>query len=180
MFCNSLHCGIRGQSEQACLSVSDFSRGTFPIGHLYTGFPFIGIGKLLDKTKRLSVTNSYKRDTRNLYRFPIYPQNQPECNYAPGNLYDRYFNQLPSTQERLFCQVRNGRVLPKSPLGKNSITGRMRTVAKALKMKDANKFRPHLLRAMMVTVLVNDASVSTEESLAVSRHSSVAAQRPYQ
>ena len=175
MFCNSLHCGIRGQEEQANLKVSDFVRGLFPRGHLYEGLKNIGIGQLLDKSKRLSVNNSYKRDTRNIFRFPIYPDNMTEVKFAPGNLYDRYFRNIPNTQQRVFCQVRKGKAMRNSPLGKNKITHRMRKVATVLNMKNPEKFRPHLLRAMMVTVLVNDASVSTEEAMVVSRHSSVAA-----
>ncbi len=37
----------------------------------------------------------------------------------------------------------------------------------------------HGLRRLFVTTLVNDPSVSTEEALRTSRHSSVAAQHPY-
>ena len=37
----------------------------------------------------------------------------------------------------------------------------------------------HGIRCLFVTTLVNDPSVSTEEALRASRHSSVAAQRPY-
>ena len=43
------------------------------------------------------------------------------------------------------------------------------------------RLRPtgHALRRLFVSTLVNDPAVSAEEALLASRHSSVAAQRPY-
>ena len=68
---------------------------------------------------------------------------------------------------------------PFQHVGKNKIREMFKDGADILGIENPTSFSGHALRRHFVTMLVNDDGVSTEESLACTRHNSVAAQQPY-
>ena len=65
---------------------------------------------------------------------------------------------------------------PNEPIGHGTLTKIIKEAGKKMGFDVSG----HAFRRLFITSLVNAPGVSTEESLASSRHNSVAAQRPYQ
>ena len=65
------------------------------------------------------------------------------------------------------------------PLGKTSITNRIKEIAKRLDLKDWESFGGQAFRALMATKLGNDASVNLTENMASLRHKSASAHKSY-
>ena len=66
----------------------------------------------------------------------------------------------------------------KRPLGVNKIRSLMQEGARILGLPTT--FKPHSLRALCITRLSNDESVSLAETMSIARHSSVSASKTYQ
>jgi hypothetical protein len=65
--------GFRRNLEHTHLLLDQIITGEFEKGHLYEGFLYIAIGTLIeDKSQKLTVNNSYIRDTSDLMRIPIF------------------------------------------------------------------------------------------------------------
>ena len=65
---------------------------------------------------------------------------------------------------------------PNQPLGEHSVR---KLIKSGLEKMGFPGVTGHALRRLFITTLANDPHVSIEESMLASRHSSVAAQRPY-
>ena len=189
-------CGLygcfRGGKEHSELSIAQISFGVFP-----SDFPTVGLrGKRYvcitffanEKTHKISVHNSYVRDTEDVLRFPI-DESNPACF---GASLERLVKKAGPGQVKLYCREAspeyqatmalqgypNATMYPTKNYGINYINGFFKEGAKILGL-DPN-FKPHSLRSACITKLANDPSVSVAETMAVARHSSVSASRMYQ
>lgn len=162
--------------------------GTYPQDSDFAGYQYIGLHNLLDKTHKLTVNNSYRRDTEGSMRIPIFPQ---DIN-SPGTIfYDYVFNKTAPGQTRLHCYpaTNNQRQcyanLGKptavysgtTPVGHNTITNYFNDAGALLGLK--NKLNGHAMRRLCITKMVN-GGVGLSEIMATARHSSVAATLTYQ
>jgi hypothetical protein len=65
--------GFCGNLEHTHLLLNQIITGEFEKGHLYEGFSYVAIGTLIeDKSQKLTINNSYIRDTSDLMRIPIF------------------------------------------------------------------------------------------------------------
>eukprot|EP00956_Cyclotella_meneghiniana_P037833 scaffold145304_cov62-Cyclotella_meneghiniana.AAC.2 len=177
--------GFRGYEEHAKHMRDQLKEGVFEKNHDLEGIPFMEVVHMPDKTCKLTTTNTCLRQGASA-RIPIFVD-QPNC---PGMILRRYKAALAPGQVRMYCKIagygmrnefamagHNGVLYsPNQPIGKHKLGEIIRDAAKMMGFDVAG----HAFRRLFITSIVNAEGVSTEESLASSRHSSVAAQRPYQ
>jgi hypothetical protein len=191
LFGCGVYCMFRGK-EHAAFNISQVKFGNYPRSFEYpnlAGHPFVSIDNLLDKTCRLTVNNNYARSTSEFLRFPIVPDSPSDF----GASLQRYMSKLAPNQTRMYCRVaspeyieanfrRHGNLTsifyPNTPLGMNKLKDIMVQGAKILGIKP--NFKPHALRAVGVTKLANDSSISDAERCRAARHSTVNASKCYQ
>ena len=186
-----INAGFWGSKEHARFSPHHIQVGHYPISHQnqkLAGRQYVAIVTMPnDKSQKLSVNNSYVRDTSDVFRFPVV-KNDPK-NFAASLL--RLMEKLSPGQTRMYCKPAppsyveglrmkgsKGLFYPSRPLGFNKVTEYIKEAGELMGL--SVEFRPHSLRSVCITRLANDPSVSTSEMLAVSRHNSVAASRNYQ
>ena len=186
-----IYAGFRGSTEHAKLSPQHITTGHYPINYgnsQLAGKQWICISTMPnDKSSKLTVNNSYVRDTRETFRFPII-HNDPK-NFGGALL--RLMEKLSPGQERMYCMPateewmatqkrlgNNGCFYAKKPLGANACTRYLKEAGKLMGLPDT--FRPHSLRGVCITKLSNDPTVSEAELLAVTRHFSISSAKPYQ
>lgn len=184
---NGCFFGIRGNEEHSLLTISNVIHGQFEIGHSLQGLSFIGYDKLQDKSHKLSVTNSWVRDTKNSMRLPIFPDNPN----SPGTIMWEFITtRLSPAQERLICKpatsaqrchfIDKGFLTswysPNEPIGKNTIAKMFKEIGETLGLPD--NFSGHALRRECISTMVNK-HVPLTETMATARHSSVAAHASY-
>jgi hypothetical protein len=191
MFGCGVYCMFRGQ-EHASFCVNQIKFGHYPCSFEHAqlaGHPYVSISNLTDKTHQITVNNSYSRDTTDSLRFPI---NQSDPADFSASL-QRLLEKLGPGQVRVYCRPvsaeyiactyrRHGNTkslyYPKSPLGMNSIRNLMASGAAILGISP--NFRPHSLRAVGVTKLANNSSISDAERCRAARHATVNVNRAYQ
>ena len=114
------------------------------------------------------------------------------CDTKQGKGIQRLLDSLGPGQMRLYCKVatpaqrrnfaaaghKQALFSPNQPIGVNTIRKMLKSASKRLGYPES--VTGHAFRRLFITTLVNDSGVSTEEALASSRHSSVAASRAYQ
>ena len=176
--------GFRGSQEHVFLELRHVRKGTFEEGHPMEGMTYYGFGGFEDKTHKLSMSNVYLPNDDDLMRCPLV-KSDPE-NLAAS--IESYLEKCTPGQTRFYCKamcekskekyVRNGgdkkhTFMPNIPLGKTKIKELFDDGAKILGLSKADDFFPHSLRAMFITDLANDPSVSTREAQISARHSSV-------
>ena len=183
--------GFRGQKEHWKLEVMDVIKGEFPEGHPYQGTEYYGLSGFEDKTKKLSLSNNYLNDFEEVIRCPYIPDD-PE-NLA-GSI-KRYLEKVTPGQQRFYCKVMSSKAKRKyveaggdekhefmvnTPLGKGKIKELFDDGANILGLSCADEFYPHSLRAMMITELANNPSVSLKETVTSARHSNLTSSLNYQ
>ena len=192
LFGMGFYAAFRGSSEHALMKKSQISFGTYPDNFensTLAGKNYVAIANIPgDKTRTVTVTNSYARDTSQVLRFPV----NSESLKCFGGTLSRYYHKLAPGQIRFYCQVATAKYKQKlamegfpnaefygnKPLGRKSIATLFKEGAKLLGLPAS--FRPHSLRGACITKLANDSSVSIAETMAVARHTSVSASRAYQ
>ena len=183
---------FRGAKEHALLSPKHLENGTFPLDHPVqelAGLPYVAVTCMPDdKSHKLSVNNSYVRDTSNQYRIPIIESDPNNL----GSSIMRYLKKLVPGQERMYCKVASpgfkmklaldgyphAEFFDKRPLGENMIRNLFKEGARILGLPE--DFRPHSLRGACITKLVNSPGVSLAEAMNHARHNSASASRNYQ
>ena len=183
---------FRGAKEHALLSPKHLENGTFQLDHPVqelAGLPYVAVTCMPDdKSHKLSVNNSYVRDTSNQYRIPIIESDPNNL----GSSIMRYLKKLVPGQERMYCKVASpgfkmklaldgyphAEFFDKRPLGENMIRNLFKEGARILGLPE--DFRPHSLRGACITKLVNSPGVSLAEAMNHARHNSASASRNYQ
>jgi hypothetical protein len=190
MFGCGVFCMFRGR-EHVSFVIAQVKFGNYP--HSFAraalaGFLFVAIANLLDKIHQLMVNNSYARDTTDFLCFLI---NENDPSDFGGSL-KRFVQKLGPGQVRMYCQLASEEYInsnyqhhsnmtsvfyANSPLGLNKIKELMAMGAVILGI--SNNFRAHSLRAVGVTKLANDSSISDAEHCHAAC-SSVSANKAYQ
>ena len=185
---NGLYFGLRGCTEHCYLSIKNIDKDTFEVGHPFYGYEYIELVNLTDKTHKLTVHNSWRRDTKGSLRLPILPEQKD----SPGTIYWKFLmDHVSPGQERLFCKpasikqkyLYTVKGFPTAmysavePLGKNSITGLFKQCAELLGI-EVQAFSGHALRRECISKMVNN-NVPIAEAMATARHSSVSASLAY-
>ena len=75
LFGCGLYFGFRGRSEHQDLEKEHIGTGTFQKDHAYGGLPYVSVRVMNDKTNRITLHNSYLRDTGKLMRIPVLDDN---------------------------------------------------------------------------------------------------------
>jgi hypothetical protein len=180
---HGLNFGFRGAKEHAYHHADYFYEWTFGVGHKLAGLPFMCLANMPDKTLMLTMNNTTLHAGESS-RIPI--EDKPN---SVGMVLCHYKNSLGPGHHRMYCKVANlvqkkhfealgfpnALYSPNEPLGINTI---MSMITEAGQMMGFNVCG-HAFRRLFITSLVNEPGVSVEESLAVSCHNSVAAQRAY-
>ena len=192
LFGSGFYAAFRGSEEHTNFSRSQVSFGVYPENYEnaeLAGKRYVAISNFpSDKTRSITVTNSYARDTQQVLRFPI----DMNCMKSFGGTIARFMEKLSPGQTRMYCQVASpsyreqmalkghpkASFYPTKQLGRKSITKYFKRGAKILGLPE--NFCPHSLRSACITQLVNDQSVSIAETMAVARHTSVSASKTYQ
>ena len=190
MFGCGVQLGFRGKMEHQNLEVSHIKQGTFGKGHPYEGHNFVSISVMNDKTNKITLHNSYSRDTGKLMRIPVM-DDDPSSSCFAGSLL-RYLAKMNDGQRYLHCrhvkeehrasQLKKGLkgfYYSNLKLGPNKIADLFKEGADRLGIL-TDDFCPHSLRALFITNMVNDGSVSNRESMAAARHLDVKAHLGYQ
>ena len=183
--------GFRGGKEHVFIEVMDIIKGEFPEGHPYEGQTYYGLSGFVDKTKKLSLSNTYLNDFKEVIRCPYVPED-------PENLaacIHRYIEKITPGQQRFYCKVmsaqakkkyveasgdRKHEFMPNTHLGKGKIKELFEDGARILGLECADHFHPHSLRAMMITDLANNPSVSLSKTVTSARHSNLTSSLNYQ
>ena len=191
LFGCGLMAGFRGCTEHTFFTREQVEFGTYGKNHLpeeLRGINYVAITHMQDKTKKLSVYNSYQRDTGHHLRFPIVEED-PD-NFAASLM--RLVGKMSPGQSRIYCQpgsasycktlemngYLNACFMFNKPLGPKSVTSLFKKGASILGLPE--NFRPHSLRAAFITKMANDPSVSISETMLAAHHNSVAASANYQ
>ena len=192
LFGCGFYAAFRGSSEHTYFCKDQVTFGTYPVNYendLLAGKPYVAIDNFAnDKTKTITCTNSYSRDTSDVLRFPVEIENMA----CFGGTIARYYKKLSPGQVRMYCRVASreyrkkmgiegfpdAAFYPQRHLGRNSIADLFREGGAILGLPEG--FRPHALRSACITQLVNDQSVSIAQTMAVARHTSVSASKTYQ
>ena len=189
-----IQAAFRGSKEHTLLSIQQFSKGVYPSDFedpALAGRDYISIDYMnnADKTHKLTVNNSYSRNTGPQWRFPVLPEDPNSL----GASIERYLNKCHPHQDRFYCKpidceatiealTRQGlphvRLYHKRPMGPQKIKEMFTKAGEKLGL-DPN-WVAHSLRGVCITKMVNDNAVSLAETMRVSRHSSVAASKTYQ
>ena len=190
LFGCGLYFGFRGRSEHQNLEKEHIGTGIFQKDHAYGGLPYVGVKVMNDKTNRITLHNSYTRDTGKLMRIPVL-DDDPTSSCFGGSLL-RYVKKMNNDQRFVHCrsvdvskrhsQIKRGLkgfYYENCRLGQNKIAQLFKEGADILGV-DSNNFCPHSLRALFITNMVNNGNVSNEESMKAARHSSVSAHLEYQ
>ena len=166
-------------------------KGTYPTNFedpQLAGKPYVAITNFQDKSNKLSVHNSYLRDTSDVMRFLV--DYEDPANFGSSLL--RLIAKHSPGQVRMYCSVAstsrratlarsghpNAFFIPNKPMGYKKIGNLIKKLGqKVLGLPPT--FRPHSLRSAMITMLANDPSVSTKETMKAARHSSVSATNAY-
>ena len=192
LFGCGLYAAFRGSQEHTQLSKSQLSFGTYAKDFEekeLRGRRYVSICNMTsDKTHSLSVTRSYVREMDSHLRFPI----DDGCMFCFGAALERLVEKMGPGQLRLYCKEASpsykrkmtldgfpsAQMYPNKPLGRSTIASLFSEGA--IMMGLPSNFLPHSLRGACITKMVNDSSVSMAETMAVARHTSVAASRGYQ
>jgi hypothetical protein len=192
MFGCGIYCMFRSK-EHAFFNVNQVKFGHYPRTYEYPGLagqPYVSINNLTDKSHRITVNNNHARQTSEFLRFSINRDDPADW----GASTERYMQKLAPGQTRMYCKPasqsyinstyrRHGNnssiFYPNTPLGINKITALMVEGARILGIPH-NNFRPHALRAVGITNLANNSSISDAERCRAARHSTVNANRVYQ
>ena len=187
LFICGIFFGFRGNTEHTFLECRRFTRGEFPVGHKFAGYPWFGIDFMLDKTHKLSVHKPYVRSINDtLMKLPVM-SNDPKS-LDPGSSIERFLQKLSPGQTRIYCKVipdkykKSDGILfyPHQPLGKDKILQLFRKGAKIMGIANPEEFMPHTLRHMLMTQVANDPNLSLRECMLTLRHESAAATLNYQ
>ena len=189
------YAGFRGSIEHHQLMMTNVFSGRYPATFEDTdlaGIPFIGIKEIgnSDKTHKVSVHNSYTRDTKNIFRFPVIHGDRSNF----GASIQRYLKKIEPGTPRFYPRVAfpsylkqlrqkgmpDVRYYKAQFLGKQTITKRFKEGAAILGLSNPEYFKPQSLRGVCITRMVNDGSVSMAETMQYSRHRSVSASKSYQ
>jgi hypothetical protein len=193
MFGCGIYAAFRGSTEHVLFSPLHISIGTYPHNfeskHL-AGLQYVAIDTFqADKSNKITVNINYARDTSQVLRFPIIHDDPNDFGAAVYRLYKK----MSPGQIRMYCypvtdkMKANKRIklgekdiffYGKRPLGVNKIRSLLQDGARLLGLPLS--FKPHSLRALCITRLANDSSVSLAETMSVARHSSVSASKEYQ
>ena len=184
LVCMGLYFVFRGNKEHASLEKSQIEIGQYEKGHDLEGWMYVKPTNLNDKATKLTFSKGRRRDTKKNVRIPVDPTDQA----CPGGTIYRYYLTLPPTCKRFYCYSAdektksdwarlgnpNVRWNPKRPVGSNKIGVFMKEACTKLGLSCTG----HGLRAVGITDVVNGVG-NTKETLAFSRHSSLAGQEPY-
>ena len=72
LFANGMGWGLRGSSEHANLKISNVAQGELEERHEYAGMKWFGYDNLIDKSCKLSTTNSWVRDYKVMIKSIIF------------------------------------------------------------------------------------------------------------
>ena len=170
--------GFRSISEHLNLSPSDVMRGEYEEGHEFHGMKWVGVGSLVDKAQKLTVHQSYVRDTEDLMKIPVLPGNDPSC--GASALWRMKEKAMPG-QQRLYSYLdaSTGKCFAKKPIGRNSLSNFHKEAATILGV-DLGKFvGGHAWRRVHVSINANNRGLNIRDGMASSRHSSVSAYMSY-
>ena len=183
MFGCGLYAGFRGSTEHAYFTTEMVSQGHYPQNFedkTLAGKPFVAISNFQDKSNKLSVHNSYLRDTANILRFKV----NFECPNDFGASLVRLMDKHSPGQKRMYCFLAseakkatfcrsgfpNACFFPDRPIGYKTLLNYIKTVAVVILGLPVS-FCPHSLRSACITMLANDPAVSNKETMRVARHS---------
>ena len=170
--------GFRSISEHLNLSPADVMRGEYEEGHEFHGMQWVGVGSLVDKAQKLTVHQSYVRDTEDLMKIPVLPGNDPSC--GASALWRMKEKAMPG-QQRLYSYLdaSTGKCFSKKPIGRNSLSNFHKEAATILGV-DLGKFvGGHAWRRVHVSINANNRGLNIRDGMASSRHSSVSAYMSY-
>ena len=102
LFGCGLYFGFRGRSEHQDLEKEHIGTGTFQKDHAYGGLPYVSVRVMNDKTNRITLHNSYLRDTGKLMRIPVLDDN-PTSSCFGGSLL-RYLKKMNNDQRFVHCR----------------------------------------------------------------------------
>jgi hypothetical protein len=189
LFGCGVYFGFRGRLEHHALEKAHIGVGTFEKGHRFEDMQYVGVRVINDKTNRITLHNPYSRDTGKLMRMPILDKD-PTSSCFGGSLL-RYIEKMNPNQKWLHCRgvLESCRALQHKKglkgfyyenlkLGAHSISKLFKEGAGILGILSED-FCPHSLRALFITTMVNDGSVSNKESMRAARHTSIKAHLDY-
>ena len=165
LFGCGIYFGFRGKNEHVFLEIHNFTHGTFPSTHPFSGYEWYGIENIQDKTHKLSIHKDRVRDTKNCMRVPVM-DNDPTSSDFGGSI-KRFLEKLAPGQTRIYCKAipEDLRSVDKSgnskffyanqPVGKNLISDLFKEGADMLGLPNPKKIAPHCLRSYMVTKIAN-------------------------
>lgn len=178
---------LRGNEEHSNLELNNIAFGSYAPGSEFEGMDYVEITDLIDKSHKLSTTNSWKRNTEGSMRIPIISQ---DVN-SPGTILFNYItNKMSPGQLRIHCkpatrkQMEKFRIMnfpeamysPDQPLGRNTIREYFQEAGVILKLQ--KPLNGHALRRLSITKMAS-GGVCLTEIMATARHSSIAATSAY-
>ena len=170
--------GFRSITEHLNLAPADIKRGKYEEGHEFEGSEWVGIGSLIDKAKKLTVHQSYVRDTSDIMKIPVLQGNDPSC--GASAIWRMKEKSMPG-QNRFYSYLdaSTGKCFPKKPIGRNTISSFHKEAATILGV-DLEKFLGgHAWRRVHVSINANNRGLNLRDGMESSRHSSVAAYMSY-
>ena len=175
---SGIYFGFRGAKEHTMLKVEDVSIGNYPKGSNFEGYLYFAVANLVDKTHALSAENGYRRDTTTLMKVPILSDDPASGDY--GGTMKRMLEKALPNQKRLYHQMKKDGTLSLVVIGENKIRDLHISAARRMGVSSDSFRGGHAWRGFFVTNLVHAKGVSTAESMAAARHTSVSAHVAYQ
>jgi hypothetical protein len=180
------------RKEHASFAVSQIKVGHYQCTFEHAGLaghPNICIDNICDKSHRLTVHNSHAMTTNKFLHFPI-NENDLAC---LGAAIKRFMPKLAPNQTRMYCRPATQEYIEatyrhhgnstslfyaNTLLGANKLRELMAKGAEILGI--SKNFRPHSLRAVGVTILANDSTISDAERCCAAHHVSISENKAYQ
>ena len=180
-----------------------------PDHKLWPGYEYYGLSKFLkDKTQQLSMSNNYVRELgEDFARFPVLTngdKSDPNLRRDVGGFLKRFceaFDKSLAAEKKKMMAKKGGKetirkwtnhnrlykkikkdgsgFCANSPLGKGKVAKRFEDMFRFFGIPNPELVRPHALRGMFITIVVNDRSVSEAQVLHITRHSSLSSTLPY-
>lgn len=185
-----IYAGFRGSKEHAYFAPQHVKKGFYPRNYnnkALAGKEYVAIVTMPnDKSHKLSVHNSYVRDTSDTFKYPVL-ESDPK-NF--GGSLSRLLDKIDPEQTRMYCypasdsyiasykrEGKNGQFYHTKPYSEKACTKLLKEAAEIMGLPP--NFRPHAFRSVCITRLANDNAVSTNEMMHVGRHTSVSASKNY-
>ncbi len=185
---------FRGSSEHHNLKTENIFKSSYPDDYeepSLAGVKYMGLATMgnREKNNKITVYNNYSRDTKEIFRFPILDGED-----SFGASLERYMKKLQPGSTKFYNVVAKQahidnmklsgfpevRYYKSKVLGVNKIAALFKEGAVLLGLSNPAGFRPHSLRGVCITRMVNSEDVSLAETMRYARHTSVSASKIYQ